>query len=169
MQILQRAASQPRNGYLYIELVQWMGQRYPRRRFFFRLIVAGLPSQAGRCLGRCGPEWRRRLRLADSIRHAVSFAFGGILCRSNCDGGGGKIANAAASPLLSDVSQFMRQQSNSRRAVGRVLPAREHNIVSDGVGQRMNSLRRSCAGAIHMNAHSAEVVAEARFHPGARG
>src|SRR5258708_8911830 len=69
--------------------------------------------------------------------------------------------------LLNGVGQLVRQQSLRGIRPRRVLPGAKHDVVSDGVGQRVHTLRRLGRLRIRMYAYSGKVRVKARLEESA--
>ena len=69
--------------------------------------------------------------------------------------------------LLHHVRQLMRDHVLARIGGGVVLVALEHDVRPDGVGLRVDRLRRIMRGAVAVDADVAEVRTEPALHVGA--
>src|SRR5262249_15636520 len=71
-------------------------------------------------------------------------------------------------PLLDDVSEFMSQQMQPPRSIGRKLLPSENNVGSDCVCKRVDGARRFFRATVSVDGDLAEVMTETRFHEPAR-
>ncbi len=70
--------------------------------------------------------------------------------------------------LLHNVSELVREQLTSFACARCITSGIHHDIVADGVRQRMHSAGRFCCTRIYMHTHRAEVMPEARIEECAR-
>jgi hypothetical protein len=70
--------------------------------------------------------------------------------------------------LLHYVRQFVGEQSSPTAIARRILVRTKGHVVADGVGRRIHRPRRLSRPRVGMDAHAAEVMAEARLHEPAR-
>src|SRR6185312_4781621 len=68
--------------------------------------------------------------------------------------------------LLDDMSQFMGQDAPADRRIRGVVGCAEDDIVSDGIGDRMDLLRGIRGALVRMHSHGTEIVSESRLEKG---
>jgi len=71
--------------------------------------------------------------------------------------------------MLNYVGELVRQESLTFSCAGRELPGSKHDVAPNCVCARLNGTRRRRCLTIHVHAHAAEIVTEARFEIRAHG
>ena len=66
--------------------------------------------------------------------------------------------------LLHGVGKFMGEQPLPGCVMRPVLAGPKHDICANGVGARVDGMRRRAGACVCMHANMAEIVAETRFH-----
>jgi hypothetical protein len=70
-------------------------------------------------------------------------------------------------PLLQSMRELMGEQARANSSVRMVLAAAEDNVLTKGIGARVDDPCGSRCRIVRMHAHVAEIMAETWFHEGA--